>query len=219
MKNQFKLFNYRTFIKKSSFVALGTGGLLTMPQITLSNSLTSGDDITIIGPKEGFTPQIGTLVSMMNYMRMIILMPVKGMSVEDLDYLHDSNANSIGAMLLHLAATERFYQINTFEGKKDWDEEDDLNWGIASGLGDKARETINGNKLEFYLQKLKEVRENSLEEFSKRNDDWLMEVDEDWGWGPTNNYCKWFHVCEHESNHNGQVKFIKKRLPSSQKDD
>lgn len=219
MKNQFKLFDRRNFIKKSSFVALGTGGLLTMPQITLSNSLTSQDDITIIGPKEGFTPQIGTLVSMMNYMRMIILMPVKGMSVEDLDYLHDSKANSIGALLLHLAATERYYQINTFEGKKDWDEEDVLNWEIASGLGDKARETINGDKLEFYLQKLKEVRENSLEEFSKRNDDWLMEVDEDWPWGPTNNYCKWFHVCEHESNHNGQVKFIKKRLPSSQKDD
>jgi len=142
--------------------------------------------------------------------------PPLGGSFQDLDYLHDSKANSIGALLLHLAATERYYQINTFEGKKDWDEEDVLNWEIASGLGDKARETINGNKLEFYLQKLKEVRENSLEEFSKRNDDWLMEVDEDWPWGPTNNYCKWFHVCEHESNHNGQVKFIKKRLPSSQ---
>ena len=35
-----------------------------------------------------------------------------------------------------------------------------------------------------------------------------MKVDPDWPWGPTNNFCKWFHVCEHESNHNGQIKWI-----------
>jgi hypothetical protein len=39
-----------------------------------------------------------------------------------------------------------------------------------------------------------------------------MTVDEKWYWGPTNNYCKWFHVCEHESNHNGQIKWIRGRL-------
>jgi len=221
MKTQNNLFDRRNFIKKSSFVALGTGGLLTLPQTTLADSQTSQDDINIIGPKEGFTPQIGTLVSMMNWMRMVILMPVKGMSIEDLDYLIDDNANSIGAMLWHLAATERFYQIHTFEGRKwdDWDEEDKLNWSIASGLGDEARKTIQGNSLDFYLQKLKDVRENTLTEFSKRDDEWLMEVDKEWFWGPTNNYCKWFHVCEHESNHNGQFKFIKSRLPSSKNDD
>ena len=42
-----------------------------------------------------------------------------------------------------------------------------------------------------------------------------MTVDKEWGWGPTNNYCKWFHVCEHESNHNGQIKFLKTRLPGA----
>ena len=46
----------------------------------------------------------------------------------------------------------------------------------------------------------------------------LMAVDKDWGWGPTNNYCKWFHVCEHESNHNGQIKFFRKRIPGSKAD-
>ena len=42
-----------------------------------------------------------------------------------------------------------------------------------------------------------------------------MAVDNDWGWGPTNNYCKWFHVTEHEANHNGQIKFLKSRLPGA----
>jgi len=221
MKNQNNQFDRRNFIKKSSLVALGTGSLLTLPQTTSANSLTSQDDIGIIGPKEGFSPQIGTLVSMMNWMRMIILIPVNEMSVEDLDYLLDDKANSIGAMLWHLAATERFYQIHTFEGRKwnDWDEEDKLNWSVASGLGDEARKTIKGNSLDFYLQKLNDVRENTLKEFSKRDDDWLMEVDKEGFWGPRNNYCKWFHVCEHESNHNGQIKFIKSRLPSTENDD
>ena len=221
MKKRDNSFDRRSFIKKSSLIALGTGSLMILPQTTSGSSSTSQDDINIIGPKEGFSPQIGTLVSMMNWMRMVILMPVKGMSTEDLDYLIDKKANSIGAMLWHLAATERFYQIHSFEGRKwgDWDEEDKLNWNIAFGLGDEARKTIKGNSLDFYLQKLESVREKTLKEFSNRDDEWLMEVDKDWPWGPTNNYCKWFHVCEHESNHNGQFKFIKSRLPSTDNKD
>lgn len=221
MKHKNNSFDRRDFIKKSSLIALGTGSLMALPQSTFATSQTSQEDINVIGPKEGFSPQIGTLVSMMNWMRMVMLSPVKGMSIEDLDYLVDDKANSIGAMLWHLASTERFYQIHTFEGKKwgDWDEEDQLNWSVASGLGDEARQTIKGNSLDFYLQKLTDVRENTLKELSNREDDWLMKVDKEWPWGPTNNYCKWFHVCEHESNHNGQFKFIKSRLPSTEKDD
>ena len=174
------------------------------------------NDRNIVGPKEGFSPQIGTLVSMMNWMRDVLLMPVRGMGVKDLDYLVDDKANSIGAMLWHLAATERFYQIHTFQGRNwgDWDQADIDEYAVASGLGDDARAQIKGNPLEFYLEKLEKVREHTLAEFANRDDDWLMAVDKDWPWGPTNNYCKWFHVCEHESNHNGQFKFIKSRIPA-----
>lgn len=216
MDSQTKQFDRRKFIKKSSLV-LGTAAFFGLPQTACASSLTSQDDINIIGPKEGFSPQIGTLVSMMNWMRMVILNPVKEMGVTDLDYLVDEKANSIGAMLWHLAATERFYQIHTFEGRQwgDWDKEDTENWSVGFGLGDTAREEIKGNEIAFYLQKLKDVREHTLQEFAKRDDDWLMTVDKEFPWGPTNNYCKWFHVCEHESNHNGQFKFIKSRLTSS----
>jgi len=62
--------------------------------------------VNIIGPKEGYSPQIGTLVSMMTWMRMVVLMSVKGMNQEDLDFLLDNKANRIGALLLHLAATD-----------------------------------------------------------------------------------------------------------------
>ena len=206
----------RSFIKNASLLTMGTSSLLAFPLGKPTTIVTQETDINIIGPKEGYSPQIGTLVSMMTWMRMVILAPVHNMSVTDLDYLVDDNANSIGAMLMHLAATERFYQIHTFNDKTwgDWPKEDTKRWSVASGLGDRARKKIKGNELSYYLDALDEVRQNTLKEFANRDDKWLLKVDEAFPWGPTNNYCKWFHVCEHESNHNGQFKFIKSRLPS-----
>ena len=80
-------------------------------------------------------------------------------------------------------------------------------------LGEPAREKIRGHDIDYYLTKLHEVRETTKKEFAQRGDDWIMKSEPFFDGEPTNNYCKWFHVCEHESNHNGQIKFIKKRLP------
>lgn len=205
----------REFIKSSAVAASGTFGLTLISASAFGNESVRDERENVIGPRAGFSPHMGTLLSMMTWMRSVILYPVKGMSVEELDYLHDSDSNSIGSMLLHLAATERFYQVHTFEGKKwgDWSDRDVERFDIAMNLGEEARNTIKGHNLDFYLSTLSEVRENTIKEFKKRDDTWLFAVDETWGWGPTNNYCKWFHVCEHESNHNGQIKYIKSRLP------
>jgi len=125
------------------------------------------EEINLIGPKAGYSPQIGTMVSMLSWMRMVVLQSVRGMSQKDLDHLFDSNANTIGWLLLHL-----------------------------------ARKAIKGNNLDDYLNILEETRARTLAEFKKRDDAWLLSVDKAWGWGPTNDYCNRFHVCEHESNHN-----------------
>ena len=82
-------------------------------------------------------------------------------------------------------------------------------------LSEEGRKQIKGHKMDFYLSKLEEVREVTKQEFAKRDDDWIMKSEPFFGGEPTNNYCKWFHVCEHESNHNGQFKFIRSRLPNS----
>ena len=206
----------RDFIKSTALITTGTLGLSMMPATGTAESLPDERE-NVLGPRAGFSPHIGTLLSMMTWMRTTILYPVNGMTKEELDYVHDENSNSIGAMLLHLAATERFYQVHTFENKKwgDWSEQDKKRFGVAMGLGDEGRKSIKGNNLDFYLSALKEVRANTISEFKKRDDQWLLSVDENWGWGPTNNYCKWFHVCEHESNHNGQIKYIKSRIPGA----
>jgi uncharacterized damage-inducible protein DinB len=206
----------RSFLKTTAAAAAAMSGLTLLPEQAWS----ADSDVNIIGPKAGYSVQIGTLVSMLTWMRMVVLMSVKDMSQKDLDHLFDDNANTIGALLLHLAATETYYQMNTFEGKK-WDSWPDTvkqKWDVPMNLGKPARKTIKGNNLDFYLNILSETRERSLSEFRKHDDSWLMSIDKEWPWGPTNNFCKWFHVCEHESNHNGQIKFLKKRLPGAKAD-
>jgi uncharacterized damage-inducible protein DinB len=206
----------RHFLMTAAAVTTAASGLAFVPELAVSEE----SDVNIIGPKKGYSPQIGTLVSMMTWMRKVMLMSVKGMSQKDLDYLFDPNSNTIGSLLMHLAATDRIYQLKTFEGNnlKELPASYKDKWGVAMELGEPARKQIKGHDLDYYLNLLGETREQTLAEFRKRDDDWLLTVDKTWGWGPTNNYCKWFHVCEHESNHNGQIKFLKKRIPGAKPD-
>ena len=214
MKNNTNKTNRRKFIKGSTIL---TAGLISTPLISLAHkkSITNTEGLYIIGPKEGYAPEIGTLLSTMTMMRTWLVYGVKDLTVEQLDYQIDEQSNSIGAMLLHLAATEKYYQLNTFEELEwgTWNEDIKKEWDVPMGLGEKGRAQIKGNKIEYYLSKLEAVRENTKQEFAKRTDDWLNKTEPFFQDQPTNNYCKWFHVCEHESNHNGQIKFIKKRFP------
>lgn len=206
----------RSFLNAAAALTTAVAGLTIAPEMALAESDIS--DVNVIGPKRGYSPQIGTLVAMMTWMRHVVLMPVKGMTQKDLDFLLDDKANRIGALLMHLAATDRIYQMNTFEGVElgnDLPAAYKEKWGLAMELGEPARKEIKGHDLDYYLNLLNDTRERTLAEFRKRDDNWLMTVDKGWGWGPTNNYCKWFHVCEHESNHNGQIKLLKSRLPGA----
>ena len=116
----------RAFLKNSAALTWGltSAGLLWAAAEAAPPESAEGPNL--IGPRAGFSPHVGTLVSMLNWMRGVVLGSVQGLRVAQLDHLHDAKANSIGALLLHLAAIERHYQIHTFEGRKwnDWDEKD-----------------------------------------------------------------------------------------------
>ena len=179
---------------------------------------TPDPDLFVIAPTPGYTPQIGILVSELTYIQSAVFRSVKGLSQANLDYLFDANANTIGALLMHLAATETYYSMNTFENKKwdSWPDETKKKWDPAMNLGEAGRKTIKGHDLDYYLNTLNETREHSLAEFKKRDDAWLLHGDtEQFGDGKVNIYWKWFHVCEHESHHTGQIAFIAKRLPGA----
>ena len=206
--------NRRSFVKSSAAIAAGA---ILAPMTGRSNTPTyptQTSDLYLIGPKEGYSPRIGTLLSTMTMMRAWIVRQVEDLTPTQLDFQIDDKSNSIGAMLYHLAASEKYYQLNTFDEISwgEWDKEIAEEWDVPMNLGEVGRNKIKGNNIDFYLSKLKEVRAVTESEFAKRDDIWLDINEPFFGNQPTNNHCKWFHVCEHESNHNGQIKFIKARL-------
>ena len=161
---------------------------------------------------EGYTPQIGRLVSMMNYARSVTIDSVKNLKPSQLDYLLDEKANSIGALLLHIASTDFFFRIFSFE-KRELTPEEDKEWASASYLGEPAREKIKGNDIGYYLEALTNERNKVLDLLKTVNDDWLYEEKPLWNNKPANNYFMWFHVFEDEINHRGQINLIRKRIP------
>jgi hypothetical protein len=178
-------------------------------------------DINVFGPRPGYSPQIGTLVSEMIWMRRATLAPVRNLTPEQLDFLLDDKANRIGALLLHLAATDVLYHLNTFAGMsmpQIGKAPEFRDFAVAMDLGEPARKAIRGHDLDYYLGILHDTREKTLAEFRKRDDAWLLSVDKTWGWGPTNNLCKWFHVCEHESHHSGQIGLLRSRALAAKSD-
>ena len=178
--------------------------------------------INLIGPKAGYSPQVGTIATMLTWMELALLGPTRGLSQQDLNFLFDKNANTIGALMLHLAATEVLYQRMTFNNENfdKFPADYEAKWGPAMNLGDAGRSSIKGHDIAFYQNSIREVREKTLTEFAKRDDAWLLTPlkEPGWGGGPINNYCLWFHVCEHISHHAGQIDFLMKRLPGAKQD-
>lgn len=165
--------------------------------------------IFLVDQKEGFTPNVSHLVSMMNYTRKTTLEAVEGLSVEELDYLVHDEANSISMLLGHMAAVERVYQIVTFERRDPTEEEEEA---LAAGLelGEKGKAAFKRLPLEYYLDELQKVRNDTYQKFLTLSDEWLFEQTNWWWNQPGNNYFKWFHVFEDEINHRGQIRMIKK---------
>jgi uncharacterized damage-inducible protein DinB len=205
--------NRRLFLK-AGIGLVATSTALTSLSLAPLATAADDDESWVIGPQPGYSPQVGILVSQLHFTRQQVTNNVKGMSQADLDFLLDAKANTIGALLYHLAATDHYYALSTFGGIKwgSWPEDEKKNWDVPMNLGDPARKAIKGNNLDYYLNILHETREHTLAELKKRDDKWLMILDKDFG---ANNYGKWFHVAEHESNHDGQIKFLKSRLPGA----
>lgn len=211
----------RSFLRSSAAITAGSAfWAVGSPPLEAADANES--NLNVLGPRAGYAAQIGSFVSELTWMREAngVISATKNLTMADLDYLIDPKANTIGALMLHLAATETYYQLNTFEGKKwdTWPDSVKQRWDAAMNLGDAGRKTIKGHDREYYLNILQETRAKTLAEFSKRDDAWFMAVDKEWPWGPTNNYCKWFHVCEHEAHHTGQIAFLRKRLPGAKPD-
>ena len=171
------------------------------------------DTVNHIGPVDGFSPQIGTLVTMLNNLSYRVEYAIQLLDQEQTDFLLDEKANTIGALVMHLAAAEAYYQVFTFEGRG-FNEEEEEKWQVALDLGEEARQQFTGHPIEYYLNIYKKVRQKTIAELKKRDDAWLEQTQS--AYNINNHFC-WFHVMEHQSSHLGQILMLKKRFPK--KDD
>jgi uncharacterized damage-inducible protein DinB len=169
------------------------------------------ESLLIIGQKDGLGPEFSKLVSMMDYARFTTIAEVKNLTVKELDFLYDEDANSIGMLLEHFAAVEKAYQIITF-GNGDLTDEEAAALNPGLDLGKPAQEQIHGHNIDYYLNQLAEARAATIEKFKTLPDEWLSVQTPFWWDLPANNYFKWFHVFEDELNHRGQIRLIKKMI-------
>ena len=68
-----------------------------------------------IKPKKGYTPQIGLMVDMLEDLKDRVTEITRDLDQVETDYLFDAKANSIGAIIMHLVATEAYCQVETLE--------------------------------------------------------------------------------------------------------
>ena len=163
-----------------------------------------------IEPLPGFTPAIGRLIGMLTYARSTTIAAVEGLTLPGLDHLHDDRSNSIGALLAHMVAVERGYQVLTLDDRLPSPEETAL-WSTALKLGAEGRRALRGQPLEHYLEQLAAVRRDTLEAMASRDDAWLDRTVS--GALKINVHWAWFHVAEDEINHRGQIRWLRARLP------
>ncbi len=197
--------------RRDFLATLGTSSLILAPGLSPINPKypIADDNINHLGPKEGFSPLIGSLISMLDWVSNTVTTYNSKLSIQELDYLHDENSNTIGSLMMHVAATEVIYQDITFSKLEDFTAENKAKWGVAMDLGEEARLKIKGNPLSYYKDAIDEVRAKTKAEMKKLDDKWLLEIPKkDWDW---NHFCMWFHVTEHYANHRGQMTWYAKR--------
>ena len=162
-----------------------------------------------IKPEEGYSPRIGLMVDMLEDLKDRITGQVKDLNPAQTDFLFDEKANSIGALVMHLAATEAYFQVETLENRQ-WTDEEAAFWGVASGL-EAARAKVKGKPIKYYLDQWEQVRQKTLAGLKTKDDAWFAKaIDEN-----MNNHWAWFHILEHSANHMGQIALVKNRLPDS----
>lgn len=164
-------------------------------------------------PIPNYTPHIGVLVNAMVLARRNTFFLVKGLSVKALDYNLDRLSNSIGTLLLHICTLEfeytSAYLTEKPPSKEEWSKfEDALPENMANGK-------IKNNDLNYYVNELVKVRDLTLQQLKKRNDEWLFKDVKFQDGFIANNYYLLRHIIDDEISHQGQIKWILKRINRS----
>lgn len=149
------------------------------------------------------SPRVALFYSMLERARRNLIRRVEDLSYDALDFSPEQKTvETIGTLLLHIAAVEWGWIFGDIAGK----EMDEEKWKYGFPLRLKI-DQIQGEKIEFYLTRLKEVRQevfDYLKTFDDKNLDAIIEVDSD------RVSVEWilFHLIEHEAMHIGQISVL-----------
>jgi len=166
-----------------------------------------------VSPLEGYSPTIGSWLWQLEDVRRRTLEYVDGLDEEQLAWTPDARVESIGTLLLHIAAVERSW-IGEDIDRRPMGEE----WAPAFPIHLRI-DQVRGQPLRFFIDKLDEVRRETRSVLAALNDGDLSRsvVPLDPGGSEGSFSIEWilYHLVEHEAHHRGQISLLKRLLNHS----
>ncbi len=157
-------------------------------------------------------PRVAFLFSMMDRTRKRLLRNVEDLTDEEIDYSPDMESiETIGTLLLHIAAVEWSWIFEDIDGE----EMDYEKWKHAFALREEDLPQLTKQGLQFYIDRLTEVRSEVFVRLRNLDDSNLHTLVEA---GNAEVSIEWilFHILEHEAMHIGQISILKRLAKTSE---
>jgi uncharacterized damage-inducible protein DinB len=165
-------------------------------------------------PASGYAPQIGLFLAQMENVRLGTKRYIEGLTPEQLAWHPNPKIESIGTLLLHIAAVE-FSWILEDIFKRPMGQEWEIAFPIRVGI-----RQVSGQPLEYFVDKLDAVRGEVRSALATLADSELdrtiIPQDSAGAAQETHGYTiRWIlhHLAEHEAHHRGQIAVMKRLLP------
>jgi uncharacterized damage-inducible protein DinB len=161
----------------------------------------------------GCMPTVGKYLSLMEDVRRRTLEYAEGLTAEQLSWHPNPKVESIGTLLLHIAAAEHSYiqeDIMRIPMGEEWKIAFPIRFNIPQ---------VSGKELQYYMNKLNEVRVETRKVLINLLDDDLEKVISPLEPAAGNEEIEFsiewllYHLIEHEAHHKGQIAVMKRLLP------
>jgi len=159
-----------------------------------------------VGPTVGRAPHLEVLTCALTSSRHFLLSAVRDADAATLAAKPPHGVNTIGRLLVHIAAAERLFQNLTGRGTHFGDDEEDFRRAFRF-----EADPLAGSDLDAYLTHLAEVRAATVALFAARDDAWLAEPRTFVG-RPSSTHYYWLHLLMDEARHTGQIILLRKYL-------
>lgn len=153
---------------------------------------------------------IDYLLGIIEDARCTTLQVIDGIGKEELHWQIDEGWNTIGVLLSHIIAAEKYFRIEFIEDKRlNEEERKEILPGLT--MGKHIPELITNQAVEEYVAELETTRREmiqaikglSLEDFHRKREGYNPETGHNLAW-------TLYHLAEDEVHHRGQMSIIKK---------